>query len=96
MSYRRIFFWRYLAVGMILVLAFGPVAGGVALVLAYWPVLRSSKRAAGRISRDVALRVALDRCQCQSRDVPPAHGCAACEGTLERHGDALVRVYRNE
>lgn len=48
MPHTRIFFWRYFAVGVILVLTFGSVAGLVATLLAYWPVLRSAKRSARR------------------------------------------------
>lgn len=92
MSYRRIFFWRYLAVGMILVLAFGPVAGGIGLVLAYWPVLWSAKRAAHKVDLELNARIIERAERSRSRqpiDVPkdPPAGWQ-----FERRGDALTLV----
>jgi len=54
----RIFFWRYLAWGAILVLALGPKVGLGVMVLAYWPVLRSAKRTARRINAEVDRKAA--------------------------------------
>jgi hypothetical protein len=55
-QHHRIFFWRYLAACVILVLAFGPIAGLALGVVAYWPVRWSAKRTAARINREFAQR----------------------------------------
>jgi hypothetical protein len=58
MSHTRIFFWRYLAWGAILVLAFGPAVGFVLMFLAYWPVRRSAIRTARRLTEEIDRKAA--------------------------------------
>ena len=92
----RIFFWRYLAWGAMLVLAFGPYVGLAAMVLAYWPVLRSAKRTARRLDQAVEHQVELLARLRGLRDVPPVPVEHARDWHFERRGDALIRVFHRD
>ena len=96
MSHHRIFFWRYLAWGAMLVLAFGPYVGLVAMVLAYWPVLRSAKRTARRLDQAVEYQVELLARLRGLRDVPLVPVEHVHDWHFERRGDALIRVFHRD
>jgi len=92
MQHTRIFFWRYLAWGAILVLAFGPYVGLGLLVLAYWPILRSAKRTARRINQEVNRLVISRSHATQSPETEAAWRAWGATHRLERRGDALAIV----